>query len=134
MIYEYAGVYLLDNPFFLDGNYDYYIPTELRDSLARGMLVSVPFGTANRRCLGIVTELKESPDVKDISHKPIFSVCNEKLTLSDELLRLCFFMKEQTLCTFGEAVRAVIPASVISHLTEVFHPSEDMGDNDERLN
>ncbi len=131
MIYEYAGVYLLDNPFFLDGKYDYYIPADLRGAVARGMLVSLPFGTANRKCLGIVTELKESPDIKDISHKPIFSVCNEKLILSDELLRLCFFMKEQTLCTFGEAVRAMIPASVISHLAEVFHPAED---TDERLN
>ena len=26
--FEYAGVYLLDSPYFLDGMYDYFIPLE----------------------------------------------------------------------------------------------------------
>ena len=129
MIFEYAGVHLLDNPFFLDNNYDYYIPSELRESVGRGMFVTVPFGTANRKCLAVVTELREKPLVSGIDCKPIFSVCNNKLTLSDELIKLCFFMKEQTLCTFGEAARAVVPASVLSKLVEMYSFSPDFDDN-----
>ena len=94
MIFEYAGVHLLDNPYFLDNNYDYYIPSELRDSIGRGMFVTVPFGTSNRKCLAVVTELREKPLLSGIDCKPIFSVCNNKLTLSEELIKLCFFMKD----------------------------------------
>ena len=129
MIYEYAGVHLLDTPFFLDNNYDYYIPSELRGSVCRGSFVSVPFGTSNRKSLAVVTELRESPLTEGVLCKPVFSVCNEKLTLSDELLSLAFFVKEQTLCTLGEAVRAIVPAAVLSHMEEVFYVSPDFDDN-----
>ena len=129
MIYEYAGVHLLDNPFFLDNNYDYYIPSELRGSVCRGCFVTVPFGTSNRKSLAVVTELRSEPLVEGVSCKPIFSVCNEKLTLTDELLSLSFFVKEQTLCTLGEAVRAIVPAAVLSHMEEVFYVSPSFDDN-----
>ena len=72
MIYEYAGVYLLDNPFFLDNNYDYYIPSELRSDIRRGMFVTVPFGNANRRSLAIVTELRDKPLISGKDCKPVF--------------------------------------------------------------
>ena len=125
MIFEYAGVHLLDNPFFLDNNFDYYIPSELRGAIKRGMFVTVPFGTSNRKCLAIVTELRTEPLVSGIDCKPVFSVCNEKLTLSEELLNLCFFMKEQTLCTLGEALKAIVSASVLSRLEEIYRPAPE---------
>ncbi len=129
MIFEYAEIYLLDTPFFLDKGYDYFVPVELRGDISVGALVSVPFGMANRRQLAVVTALKESSLDPNIPCKPIFSLCNERLTLSDEQLKLCYFMKEQTLCTFGEAVRAIIPSSVISQLVEVYAASEGTADD-----
>ena len=55
-MYLYAWVYLLDTPYSLDRAFEYYIPPELRGNIAKGDLVAVPFGTANRKKLGIVTE------------------------------------------------------------------------------
>ncbi|MBO7250222.1 MAG: hypothetical protein J6V42_03005, partial [Clostridia bacterium] len=129
MIFEYAEIYLLDTPFFLDKGYDYFVPAELRGDISVGALVSVPFGMANRRQLAVVAALKESPLDPSMPCKPIFSLCNERLTLSDEQMKLCYFMKEQTLCTFGEAVRAIIPSSVISQLVEVYSLSEDVAED-----
>ena len=129
MSFEYAGVYLLDNPFFLDNNYDYYIPSELRADIRRGSFVTVPFGNANRRSIAVVTELREKPLVSGIDCKPVFSLCGDNISLSEELLGLAFFVKEQTLCTLGEAIRAMVPASVISRLTEVYSASPDFDDN-----
>ncbi|MBQ8140080.1 MAG: primosomal protein N' [Clostridia bacterium] len=120
MTFEYVGVHLLDNPFFLDNNYDYYVPSDLREDIRKGTFVTVPFGTSNRKRLALVTELRQEPLVPGIDCKPIFSLCSEKLSLSEELLSLCSFVKEQTLCTFGEAVRAMVPASVLSRLEEVY--------------
>ena len=125
MIFEYAAVHLLDSPYFLDNDYDYFIPSELRDSVARGGFVTVPFGTSNRAVVGIVTELKERPQLAKDSCKPIFFVCDDRLTLSDEMLSLARFIKGQTLCTLGEAVRAIMPSSIISRVAEIYSPTPD---------
>ena len=130
MLYEYASVFLLDTPIFLDNSYDYYVPSELREDIKKGSFVNVPFGNSNRGALAVVTELRTAPLVEGMACKPITSLCNGKLFLSDELMSLCFFLKEQTLCTFGEAVRAAVPASVISKLEETYTVCEDSaGDN-----
>ncbi len=129
MLFEYASVYLLDAPVFLDNAYDYYLPAELRDKVFKGSFVNVPFGNSNRAALAVVTELREYPLAEDITCKPISSVCNGRLKLSDELMSLCFFMREQTLCTFGEAVRAAVPASAISKLEAVYSAADRGNDN-----
>ena len=117
---EYAGVYLLDNPYFLDVEFDYYIPSEHRGKVAVGDFVVVPFGNSNKTRLALVTSLKENPERRDTVCKPIKTIAPKKLSLSSEMLGLCFFMKEQTLCTVGDAVRSMVPASAISRLVEVF--------------
>lgn len=122
---EYAGIYLLDNPYFLDDTFDYFIPPDMRGNICKGDFVTVPFGTANRRCLGIVDSIKDSPDDSNLSCKPVLSVCDKSMSLSEEMFGLCFFMKERTLCTMGDAIRAAIPASALSHLEEVYRPSEN---------
>ena len=117
---EYAGVHLLDNPYFLDVEFDYYIPSEYRGRVAVGDFVVVPFGNANKRRLALVTSLKPSPDKKGTACKPIFDLVPKKLSLTSEMMGLCFFMKEQTLSTLGDAARSMIPASALSRLSEVY--------------
>ena len=46
---RYVKVRLLDAPFFLDREYDYSVPEELREDLRPGCFVTVPFGGGNRR-------------------------------------------------------------------------------------
>jgi len=121
---EYAGVHLLDNPYFLDKAFDYFIPPDLRHSVEPGDFVTVPFGTANRRRMGLVVSLKDQPDNREIGTKPILSVCDRRISLNEEMAELCFFVKEQTLCTVGDAVRAMIPASALSRLEEVYLASD----------
>ncbi len=120
---EYAGVHLLDSPYFLDMAFDYYIPSELRGAVEVGDFVTVPFGNANKRRLALVVALKNEPDKKNTVCKPIAEICPKKMSLSSEMLGLCFFMKEQTLCTVGDAVRSMVPASALSRLVEVWRVS-----------
>ena len=47
--FEYAGVYLLDVPYCIDGIYDYFIPLEMRPDIDEGVFVTVPFGRGNRK-------------------------------------------------------------------------------------
>ena len=115
---NFAGVSLLDAPFSIDGVYDDRIPTELREDVRVGAFVTVPFGTANHRRLALVRELKETSEYAET--KAIVAVCPEHLSLSDEMLGLCNFMKLRTLCTTGDAVRAMIPASALTRMVTLY--------------
>ena len=120
---RYAGVCLLDNPYSIDGIYDYVIPEELAGEISAGSFVTVPFGTANGRRLALVVELRDTSAYKEA--KSIYSVCPEEMFLSEEMLGLCSFMKLRTLCTTGDAVRAMIPASSLSRLVTTYALSEE---------
>ena len=128
-----AGVCLLDNPFAIDSVYDYRIPEELAEELCVGAFVTVPFGTSNARRLALVREIKDESAYAEL--KTVISVCSEKLFLDGEMLGLCDFMKTRTLCSTGDAVRAMIPASALSRLIVSYLPNPDhkTTDSDERL-
>ena len=90
-----AQVYILDIPYSADKPYTYYFHAPV----APGDLVEVPFGKGNRVMTAVVHTVTEGePDEKT---KPIAGICVEGL-LSAEMLGLCLFMKEYTLCTDGQ--------------------------------
>ena len=105
----YCEVYLFDAPYHIDRPFDYFCPDHVRP----GDIVKVPFGRANATRLGIVRAVKlgtENPD----SIKEIHSVQNHEFSLSEELLSLCAFLKDYTLCTFGEAAKAILPPGALT--------------------
>ncbi len=117
---EYAGLHILKSPYQIDNTFDYFIPPQLRDDIRVGDFVTVPFGNANKREIALVISLKASPENEKLVCKPIDSICDKRFSLSEEMLKLCLFMKEQTLCTIGDAVRCIIPSSVFTKATEFF--------------
>jgi len=122
---------LLDNPFAIDGVYDYQIPPELIPDVRPGVFVTVPFGTSNRRAMALVREVRDHSAYPEL--KAITSVCPEDLSLNAEMLGLCDFMKLRTLCATGDAVRAMVPASALARLVALYslHPDHMQNDSDE---
>ena len=105
----FCEVYLLDAPYHIDRPFDYSCGSDT----VPGNIVRVPFGRSTR--LGVVTRTKESAELSEgITVKGIISVISRIFTLNEEMLGLCRFLKEYTLCTFGEAVRTVLPPGAIS--------------------
>ena len=119
---EYAQVYVLDIPYCIDRAYDYYLPLDLRQSVVRGSFVTVPFGSGNRRHMALVSEVKDTSDYKQV--KPILSVCPESISLSEEMLGLCAFMRQMTLCTYGDAIHAMLPSAALSRFEEYYSVTE----------
>ncbi len=105
---SYAGVFLLDIPFSADRMYDYYIPPDLRDTAVPGAFVVVPFGGGNRRQSALIAELHDVTEFKRT--KPLLSVQESVCPLTPEQLLICRYLATQTLCTVGDAVRAVVPS------------------------
>ncbi len=121
---EYAGVHILKSPYHIDNTFDYFIPPDIRDDIHVGDFVTVPFGTSNVREIALVVSLKDFPDNKLQNCKPICSVCDKALSLSGEMLGLCMFIKEQTLCTVGDAVKSMIPAAALARPFEIYRPTD----------
>ena len=116
---RYVKVRLLDAPFFLDKEYDYSVPEELCDKVRPGCFVTVPFGGGNRRRMGLVTaETERDPTLA--ATKPIRSASTLRISLSEEMLELVSFLREQTLCTTGDAVHAMIASGALSGLVEQY--------------
>ncbi|MBE6724545.1 MAG: primosomal protein N' [Ruminococcaceae bacterium] len=107
-----AEIYILDVPFHADRAYTYYIPESLTDSAVPGSLCEVPFGRGNRRMTGVVASVRDGEASEGI--KPVASSVGDGPVLDGEALSLCLFMKEYTLCTFGDAIRAVVPAGAMA--------------------
>ena len=120
----YAGIHLLDTPYCIDNTFDYYIPPNLRRDILCGDFVTVPFGTSNKSRIGVVVTLTDAPADASIDHKAIIGICDKSLSLSDEMLGLCLFLKEQTLCTVSDAVRAVAPTAALTKADEVYVASD----------
>ena len=123
---RYCGVYILDNPFSIDDAFHYFVPPYMAGAVVKGAFVTVPFGRANRKRVGVVTSVGDASalprELPPDQVKPLDGVCREKLFLSETQLRLCFYLKETTLCTLGEAVRSVMPASALATLVDYYSP------------
>ncbi|MBR0302276.1 MAG: DEAD/DEAH box helicase family protein, partial [Clostridia bacterium] len=120
MIGDIARVCILDVPFFADKIYDYYIPIELDGSIMEGSLVTVPFGMSNKRMRAVTLEVTDSSGYDDL--KPVISVSGAEPLLDGEQMKMCQFLKNRTLCTFGDAVRSVVPSAAIARITEYIEP------------
>ena len=113
----FVKVYILDAPYAIDNAFDYECPDALLPSVREGVFVKVPFGHANKLRVGIVTSLCASSESEKT--KPVHSVAYDRFSLDEEMLGLCFFMKEYTLCTFGEAVRTILPPGAMTELPNI---------------
>ena len=104
----FCEVYLFDAPYHIDRAFD-YIATE---NLSKGSIVKVPFGNANSLRFGVVAEIKAQSNEEKL--KPVHSVVSDRFSFNEEMLGLCLFLKEHTLCTFGEAARTLLPPGALS--------------------
>lgn len=117
-----AGVRLLDLPYHLDNEYTYYVPQEFCEKIKAGTFVFVPFGKANKKRTAIVTSLNPETDAETL--KPILGVMDEEIRLSGQELSLCTFVTERTVCSFGDAVKRIIPTEAFSRSDELFFIGE----------
>ena len=129
----YVTVRIIDVPLHADKPYEYYVPPELEDSVLPGTVVSVPFGRGNRKTAAVVcgtSDVCSCPNPTAV--KPIFGASADTGLLDAKALELCEFLCSYTLCTFGEAVRTVIPPAALSKVDEYYtaadtaEPPQDM--------
>ena len=105
-IHGYAEIAL---PVPVDGTFTYIVPEDMRESIAPGCRVMVPFG--RRRMTGYVisthSDTPEGYKLKDIS-----TLLDDEPMLTQALLELARWMSEYYVHSLGEVLRAILPASL----------------------
>ena len=104
----FCQVYLFDAPYHIDRPFDY----AAGENVSVGDIVRVPFGRANKLRCGVVAGLSECAEGENI--KPVHSIVGGQFAFTPEMLGLCLFLKEYTLCTFGEAAKTILPPGALS--------------------
>ena len=101
-----AATYAIDKP------YEYVIPQELLGDILPGMRVRVQFGQGNRRTDGIILDIHPLLRQKNIRYKPIIEVIDSLPVLSENLIKLALWLREQCFCTFFDIAKAMLPIGV----------------------
>lgn len=91
-----------------DKLYDYIVPNGFEGSVCVGQLVTVPFGKGNKKRVALVYGL-ERKLCDPAKLKPIADISQNGIALSDEQLGLSVWLKENTFCTYFDAVRTILP-------------------------
>jgi len=112
-----AEIALNDATYAYDKLYTYAVPVDLHKKANAGCRVIVPFGKGNSKKQGIIFRIKEA-ELKGL--KNLLSVIDEKPILSDELLRLCEYLKESVFCTYYDAVHIMLPAGLNYRLVNFY--------------
>ncbi len=98
------SVYQTDRP------YSYIVPEFLESKAVPGCRVLVPFGNGNARKTGIILGFYDGELPKRLKY--VISVLDDKPVLAPDMLELASFIKEQTFCTWYNAVRVLLPPGI----------------------
>lgn len=121
-----AKIAVSGTSFGYDKPYTYQIPDDLDDCSA-GARVLIPFGSGNRKRIGLVLQTEDAEELQRI--KPIFAVIDNASLLSGELLEMVSWLKETTLCTFFEAYKTIIPSGLHINFTQRYELTGTTAEN-----
>ena len=99
-----VAAYPVDRPF------DYLVPEEMEDLIEVGCRVKVPFGSRN--VLGFVIGLKNETDVPLNKIKPVAQLLDIEPVLTNEMLQLAKWLKNETICYEIDALQVMIPSAL----------------------
>lgn len=103
------GQILIDNySSQLDRLFTYVIDEEFIDIVKEGMRVVVPFGRGNKPVKGLLISISDE-FLDDYELKSIIDVLDDKPIISKDMLGLGYWIKEEYLCTYLEALQPILP-------------------------
>ena len=94
----------------VDEAFTYEVPYPLRDRIGPGKRVVAPFGRVDERLTGYCVRLMDRVERRRL--KKLHDVIDDESLLSPAMLKLARWIAEHYCCAFGQALDAVLPASV----------------------
>lgn len=99
--------------------YDYMVPPSLSGKLSAGQAVLIPFGKGNKRRVGMIYSL-EVKQCDPSKLKPVLAISGDDESMNAEQLRLSVWLKENTFCTYFDAIRTILPPGLNFSIREEY--------------
>lgn len=96
--------------YHVDRPFDYQVPVEWISVIELGSRVKVPFGPRN--VLGFVVGLKKETDVPLNKLKAINQILDMEPVLTEEMLRMAKWLKNDTICYEIDALQVMLPSAL----------------------
>lgn len=93
-----------------DKTYSYIIPEHLKEKAVDGARVRIPFGRGNALRTGLILSTKDVADTDKL--KVIAKVIDPEPLLNKEMLGLLHYIREQTFCSWFDALKLLIPTGL----------------------
>ena len=104
---QYANIIVDISHEKLDKTFQYRIPERMKEKLALGMEVYVPFGA--RRMKGYVVELTDEAEYDVTKLKDIIGIVTDSIPIESHLIALAGWMRKNYGGTMNQALKTVIP-------------------------
>lgn len=93
------------------------------DRVKPGCRVLVPFGRSNRKMQALVFELAGSSEYgRDC--KTVFSLLDQEPLIDEEGFQIINYLKQNTFCTYYDAVRVLLPVGLNVEIVSTYHLSK----------
>lgn len=93
----------------VDRPFQYRIPDSLKEKLAVGMCVQIPFGTGNRKRKGYVIEITDKNEFPEERIKEIDGIITDNLPAEADAIKLAAWMRQTYGSTMIAALKTVLP-------------------------
>ncbi len=122
-----VGVALENTAYHFDKLYDYSVPADMADGVSLGVRVIVPFGTSNARRQGVILRINDEQPTKKL--KNIAEIKDKHPLLENDLVKLIFWLKDRTFCTYFDAFRCILPTGFNLKLNYFYGASPEADDS-----
>ena len=113
-----VAAYPVDRPF------DYLVPADMTQIIETGCRVKVPFGPRN--VLGFVVAIKNQTDVPIEKIKPIAEILDIEPVLTEEMLELAKWLKNETICYEIDALQVMLPSALRAKYEKIINLQTDV--------
>lgn len=127
---KYAEIIIDHKASKLDRPFTYFIQPLQEEDIQMGTRVVVPFGKTNKPTLGIVIKISNTTDLA-VDLKYIIQALDTKPILSIKMIQLASWIREEYLCTFFEALSAVLPPGDFREINNIISLTKE--DIDEEI-
>lgn len=115
-----ASVAVENTAYSFDKLFDYLIPEPMAEKVRVGCRVLVGFGRGSQKRQGFVFDVSDNVHQKGIRLKPVIDVLDDEPLLSDEMVKLAFFIADRTFCTFYDAAKLLLPSGIYLKVTQMY--------------
>ncbi|MCG4585449.1 primosomal protein N', partial [Anaerosalibacter bizertensis] len=115
-----------------DKPYTYAIKKDMEEDLKQGMRVLVPFGRGNRYIKGLVIKIeKYNGNISKLKY--IKDLLDDKPIISEKMLELSLWMKENYLSSYLDSLYAVMPPGDFKKINTYIYINDKQSFNMEQI-